>query len=726
MRLKSVGNVVSTALACLVVIGCTDDDGAKCGAGTELIAGECLPVSDAGATEDASAPVDIDAAIASCGEHTVVIDGVCRGLQPVGGSCSRGNECETGTCLPNDDGFPGGYCSIPSCNDLRPCPTGAYCQFSVAKEVSVCLAFCSGKSECRDDYVCQPIYGSALGVCSPKCQGADNNCPDQTYCDEDSGKCILRECDPKAAESNCGENRVCYPDPRKLTTQGGLCLSTCNPGDSKCQAGDVCQPLPADPANTGICAPPVCKETSDCSVGAICKDTVCQPPARCDDQGACADENTACVGGAGGQCMPKCPTDKSCSDIHSGLVCANSVAAAPVCLPVGSFPGSACRADKNSACDSIKVGTNSAPMTCVNDTCVVECGTGGNALCQGVSSTLSCATGVFEDAVCLPKGSYPGSSCTTTCADVNIKEGVSAKMLCKSNTCVFDCSSAAIGTANAEQYCAGIETSLSCTNAIYPGSSVCLPAGSYPGGPCSHGMCGKLGNTQMACEDNKCLLTCTPNDPTTADTNEDACGLTDPSRVCAHGIYSADVCLPKGAFPGSPCGGANHDQCAQDLNGVAELDMQCVNGACVIGCSESGKYAGYGEALCGFADPSLTCAQAAGSICVKGCVSGACDTGYSCLIPGTAPAQENACLPNGTFLGSKCATGNMCYPTQTQPLVCVPSGTPACGWSCASQFQGGGQGPANTYCTGVGTQLGTGFDTCQDVGGGLRICINAP
>jgi hypothetical protein len=425
--------------------------------------------------------------------------------------------------------------------------------------------------------------------------------------------------------------------------------------------------------------------------------------------------------------MPKCPSDGSCSDIHTGLVCANSVAAAPVCLPVGSFPGSACRADKNSACDSVKVGSSSAPMTCQKDTCLVECGTGGNALCQGVSSSLSCATGVLDEAVCLPKGSYPGASCTDTCADVNVKEGVSAKMSCKSNLCVFDCGSTAIGSANGEQYCAGIDASLSCTSAVYPGSSVCLPAGTYPGGPCSHGLCGNLGSTPMACEDNQCLVTCTPDNPATAGTNEDACGAIDPSLVCAHGIYPQDVCLPKGAFPGSPCGGANNDQCAQDLNGVAELDMQCKSGACVIGCSEAGKYAGYGEALCGFADPSLTCAQAAGSICVKACTTGTCGAGYSCLDAGAAPTHENSCLPNGTFLGAACATGNVCLASQQQPLVCVPASTPVCGWSCAAQFTQAGQSMANAYCTGVASQIpGTGFDTCQDVGGGLRICINAP
>ena len=678
----------SVAFFATTTVGCDSDTNTQCGPGTQLVGGECVIAEDGGQSDAA-----MDAQVATCGEHTFSVDGVCKGIQSVGGACTAGSQCDTETCLKDEDGFPGGYCSIPLCNELRPCTTGSHCVYSAVRKRSICLAFCSGSSECRDGYVCQPIYGTDINVCSPNCSGS-NNCPDQTYCDEESGKCVLRECDPTQSSSNCGDGRICYPDPRNLTTQGGLCLSSCDPSaDPKtCQGEDVCQPLPEDPAHKGICAPPVCKQTSDCSVGAVCMNNVCQPPARCDDQGGCSDDNTACVGGPGGQCMPKCSDDDACSAIHGGLVCASGVASDKVCLPVGSFPGSACRSDKNSQCDTVKVGNSSAAMVCENDSCLVECGTGGDALCKALSSTLNCASGVFDRAVCLPSGAYPGGPCGggnhDQCSDANLGSGTSAKMICKGGQCLLDCGSAAIGGSNAEAYCSGIDDSLTCASTVYPGSSVCLPQGSYPGGPCSHGTCSKLGDKTMACEDNTCLVTCDPSN--------DSCASVDPSLVCAHGIFAQDVCLPKGSFPGGACGA--NDSCAENLNGVDELDMQCESGICVIGCDEAGKWPGFGDALCTFADPTLTCATAAGAVCVKACEGGACGTGYSCF------ASENACLPNGSFPGSNCAPNDTCG--------AGPGGTTM---SCQS-------GKCAVNCTPGG---GTGDGICQAVSSALT-CFESP
>ncbi|HET6339831.1 MAG TPA: hypothetical protein VFG30_41765, partial [Polyangiales bacterium] len=259
--------------------------------------------------------------------------------------------------------------------------------------------------------------------------------------------------------------------------------------------------------------------------------------------------------------------------------------------------------------------------------------------------------------------------------------------------------------------CADIDEDLTCAKTVYPGSAVCLPEGSYPGGPCAHGMCSKFADRAMVCDDNTCLVTCTPD-------SDDSCGAVSPTLGCAHGVLAQDVCLPKGSFPGSACGGPNRDQCAQDLNGVAELDMQCVNGACVISCNEAGKWAGYGEALCSFVDPTLTCAQAANSVCVKACNNGACSNGSSCLDPGTAPQHENACLPNGSFLGAACARGNVCRGSPM--LVCVPGNNPTCAPGCNTN---NGQQPADDYCAQVGTNLGTGFNRCSSVGNNLNICI---
>lgn len=696
---------------------CESDRPTQCGEGTELIAGQCLPLLDGGGV-DASMTMTAQNTTAGCGDRSFLMGDQCHGVQPVGGACERGTECDTQTCLPESDGFPGGYCSIPSCNELRPCTVGSHCVYSSKRDLNICLAFCSGATECRDGYVCQPTYEGNISVCAPACR-EDADCPDQARCDKSSGKCVVRECDPKQS-NDCGDGRVCFPDPRNITTLGGLCLTVCDPSQPQCHGQDVCQPTVEDPSHRGVCAPPVCKQTSDCLVGSICKDSVCEPPPRCDDKGACSDSATACVGGAGGQCMTQCADDAACSAIHSGLVCAHGVAKDAVCLPVGTFPGSACRADSGNACDGVPVNGMSAPMVCENDRCLLECGSGGDALCKKVSSTLNCASGVFDRAVCLPIGTYPGGPCGgdghDTCSDADLNDGKRGKMLCEGGQCLLDCSFAAVSGGDANAYCARVHEDLRCADTVYPGAALCLPDGSYPGGPCAHGMCGMLGARAMLCEDNTCVVSCTPDNPASP-RNEDDCNAVASTLVCAHGVYPQDVCLPKGSFPGSACGGPNGDQCAQDLHGVAALDMQCVNGTCTIGCSESGKWAGYGDALCSFADPTLTCAQAANSICVTACNAGSCRGGYACLDPGTVPQHENACLPNGSFIGAPCANGNVCRGSPM--LVCVPGSNARCAAGCDIT---GGQSAADNDCLQVGNMLGAGFNRCVSAGGNLHIC----
>ncbi|MEY4576378.1 MAG: hypothetical protein RL701_1081, partial [Pseudomonadota bacterium] len=624
---------------CWGLLACGDDDTSgttvTCGEGTKLKDGAC--VLDLGGAGSGGGN-----AIGKCADGTVAVNGECRSLGAVGASCTKGPECVTSACLLLSDGFVDGYCTAPNCNDNNPCPGGSHCYFSAKRETALCLAFCDNDDSCREGYVCQELYGKGKNVCTPRCDATDS-CPDQTQCDTTSGKCLLRECDPKKTDA-CGtasSGRLCYPDSKGLTKSGGLCVSVCDPAKpkEKCQSGDVCQPLPTD-STKGICVPPVCTTTADCPAGATCGDGVCKVPATCDDEGKCADDKTACVGGKGGKCMPLCPSDgKACSDTHAGLTCAQGVAAKPVCLPVGSFPGSTCRADKNSPCDKLTRGAISIDMACENNTCLPVCTTGGNTLCKGISSDLNCATGVFDTAVCLPSGKYPGAPCAADnkCDNIDISANVSAKMVCAGGQCLPDCGAGSIGTTGAETYCSSIDTTLSCATGVYANTAVCLPAGTYPGGPCSHGTCGNVKDVPMTCSDNTCIPTCV---------DSDKCSTLSADLVCARGVLNIDVCLPKGAFPGGPCGGTNHDTCSQDLNGVAEIDMRCVSGTCVVGCGETGKYAGFGESVCQFVDSSLTCADAAGSVCVKGCgEAGACDSGYSCLDAGAAPAHENACLP---------------------------------------------------------------------------------
>src|SRR5262249_26251083 len=116
----------------------------------------------------------------------------------------------------------------------------------------------------------------------------------------------------------------------------------------------------------------------------------------------------------------------------------------------------------------------------------------------------------------------------------------------------------------------------------------------------------------MVCENDQCLVTC-------GEGGTPLCGAVDASLVCASGIFAEPLCLPKGAFPGGPCDADG--ACAGDLNGNPAVDMKCLAGTCVIDCDESSAWPGYGDALCAVVDPSLTCANAAGSFCTRACTA---------------------------------------------------------------------------------------------------------
>jgi hypothetical protein len=711
-RLSLLGAVLSCSLA-----GCGDDIATTCGEGTELVARECVPLEDDGSSgsggRDQSGSSSGSGAGSgagsgggsgglSCGESAYEVDGRCEGLKPIGAPCESGEECAAEGCLQEDRGALDGYCTLAACSDNRPCPAGSHCTFSSRDAMTICLAYCDAEDDCRDGYECQPLYTTDVHVCAPTC--TDESCPSGTYCREDTGTCVIDGCVPGAEDACSNPDHICYPDRRGLTSSGGVCLPPCDPSaeDSACADNEVCQPLPEDPDSSGICAPPVCETTEDCPAGSACAESVCVPPARCDGDGACADEAAVCVGGAGGRCMPACPEDGECADLHSGLSCSAALSA---CLPTGSFPGSACRSDLNSPCDSLEVlrddeSTSVTGMVCADGLCVASCDDGGSDLCADISDTLSCAVDVLDvGPVCLPNGSYPGGPCgaADACAPL-VTDGGDIPTACKTGRCLVTCDAQAGG----DVLCEGVDASLVCADNLFGDNvDVCLPRGSIPGGPCA---AGDRCDAGMACEDDRCLYDCTTG-------GQAVCDAAGPALACATGIYATPVCLPRGSFPGGPCRSDN--TCDENLGGLAGADMICMSGVCAVQCQSDILPFASGDALCATVNAALTCVtNPATDFCAPACVSGACPTGRSCL------GSENACLPTGSFLGSPCASGAC---SGAPMLVCAGS---ACAAGCT-----GPVGPS-AYCDGVGTAYGTGYDTCNDVNphpvDELLICVDAP
>lgn len=713
MKATVLGKAIVCALGGALLFSCTADQDIKCGAGTELVAGRCVALdgSMAGSGGDGGPSVEGT----PCGEGAVVLDGSCQGLRPIGSACDTGEQCESGSCLKEDRGAKDGYCTTVACSANRPCPAGSRCYYASTEEQFLCLAYCDDEDDCRDGYACQPLYTSDASVCAPSC-AVTGACPAGTLCDQDSGKCLLHECelgasgacgaDDDAGTSGAAGDLICYADRLGISSSGAVCLPACDPGanESNCARNEVCQPLPEDPAHSGLCVPPLCSSTEECSAGAVCMNGVCQPPARCDEDGACAGDYV-CVGGKGGQCMPPCPEsgDEGCAAIHSGLSCASTLGA---CLPTGSYPGSVCRSDLNAPCDALTVRdggeTTVTPMLCDNGLCLASCAEGGSDLCEAISGTLTCAQDVLAAPVCLPKGSFPGGPCDAddACAPL-MHGGQSLPMACAQGQCLVTCDDAAGG----DLLCDAIDASLVCiADAFATTTDMCLPRGAYPGGPCGPGdSC----STGMTCEDNRCLYQCGTG-------GEAFCNGVNAGLSCATGVYAEPVCLPRGTFPGSPCRPTGGDECDQDLRGLPDADMVCSSGTCAVQCQSPGVFAS-GNALCGVINPSLTCLSNPGTdVCVIACGDGdACPAGYSCL------TSQHACLPTGSFLGSPCANGTTCSGS-TPPLACAPGATPTCAAACSSA------GMPSAYCEGLAPMFGQTWDTCTGAGlDGALICVDA-
>ncbi|MBP5407335.1 S8 family serine peptidase [bacterium] len=110
--------------------------------------------------------------------------------EPIGGSCSKDEECD-GDYTTCNTWFEGGYCT-QQCfdNDDADCPDGAKCVTSGRRQTTSCLASCASDKDCRTDegYVCHPQLGSKSGVCYRKCRDT-GDCNDENAVCNENGYC---------------------------------------------------------------------------------------------------------------------------------------------------------------------------------------------------------------------------------------------------------------------------------------------------------------------------------------------------------------------------------------------------------------------------------------------------------------------------------------------------------------------------------------------------------
>ncbi len=86
-----------------------------------------------------------------------------------GEACTGPQDCQGGTCIAESEGWPGGYCTSINCNNRNDCasPGGEDNRcYQNPQGPNICVRICQDTSECRQDYVCQPV-GGGVGFCVP-------------------------------------------------------------------------------------------------------------------------------------------------------------------------------------------------------------------------------------------------------------------------------------------------------------------------------------------------------------------------------------------------------------------------------------------------------------------------------------------------------------------------------------------------------------------------------
>jgi hypothetical protein len=229
-------------------------------------------------------------------EHIDCADSDCQatsdcapGAGPIGTSCAVHTDCSASgpapLCLPEIDGWPGGYCS-EFCDLSAPvCPAGAECiELPIGGDLAphgVCLKTCIAPGDCAPGYECIE-QGGGIGLCEPapeaQCDDfADNDADTWTDCEDTD---CLADCVPGPSPTGApctdtndcsadGMDPICFDDPG-FGYPEGYCSQFCT-SSSECGSGAICFDYYALPSYAGTCFVS-CTSSVECRPGYGCQD----------------------------------------------------------------------------------------------------------------------------------------------------------------------------------------------------------------------------------------------------------------------------------------------------------------------------------------------------------------------------------------------------------------------------------------------------------------------
>ncbi len=311
-----------------------------------------------------------DAGVVTCAAPLTACGGACvdatrdlRNCGVCGVSCNSVQLCINGACV-----------GAPTCDAMRPCPSGSYC--------------------------------TQAGTCRPGCDTADQ-CPQPGACDVTTHTCVCasgrRACGQRCVEADdltaCGASCASCEAPANGTAScNGSCSFTCGAGTHRC--GDLCASNSAVESCGTSCTPctPPANATATCD-GTTC-DFTCNPGYHRCGNACVSDTATATCGTSCSACASDPNGMATCDGTSCGLSCNTSYRAC------------------NGSCRSCP-STGAMGTACSGSTCVATACANGYRLCDGGCG--QCPTTGVTSTTCLAAACVPSACeanyrlCNNTC-----------------------------------------------------------------------------------------------------------------------------------------------------------------------------------------------------------------------------------------------------------------------------------------------------------------------
>ena len=314
----------------------------------------------------------------------VFLLGLTACVQDTGQPCNTEADCVLGdTCLTEEEGFPGGYCTTENC-DVSGCPdplTSECFSFPVNNQDRIiCLALCDFNGECTragydcydvdNQQVCLPTDGA--GGDQPVSGAIGSSCTDDPQCT--NGLCLTNfpsgYCSQLcSADADCPSGSHC----EQVGSQS-FCYRDCQDSAScrsgyECSTAELAAPSCVPSDGTVVKNPNGANDGESCVSDINCKGGVCLKEAAGHPGGYCTtlncDNDSECnggictVGAANTFCRTACSDTASC---RSGYEC--------ITTELTSGTGATCQAP---------AGTTPAPTVGGDDVAIKEvtCSSGG-------------------------------------------------------------------------------------------------------------------------------------------------------------------------------------------------------------------------------------------------------------------------------------------------------------------------------------------------------------